>query len=64
MQVTEHPKDVDFSGPEVNNDDTFWKEFMLKSSQNVQNCQCLKFLEWETGVYIWTFENLIEHINR
>lgn len=21
MQVTEHPKDVDFSGPEVNNDD-------------------------------------------
>ena len=29
-------------------------------SQKVQNCQFLKFLEWETVVYIWTFKNLIE----
>ena len=41
-------------------ENTFWKEFMSKSSQKVQNCQFLKFLEWETVVYIWTFKNLIE----
>ena len=28
--------------------------------KKVQNCQFLKFLEWETVVYIWTFKNLIE----
>ena len=44
-------------------ENTFWKEFMSESSQKVQNCQFLKFLEWET-VYIWTFKNLIEPLNQ